>query len=60
VDLARQWARRHRQVVTRRQHVCGALAFVLRRPWLTGVLVAALAHLPGLARPFVRALNAPA
>jgi flavin-dependent dehydrogenase len=56
--LARAWVAQHRRTVTRRQHVCQAMAAVLRRPLLTRLLVGLLARLPALAVPFVRSLNA--
>ena len=56
-DLARQWAGVHRRVVGRRQTVCQAAAAVLRRPWLTRLVVRVLAHAPMLAAPVVRCLN---
>lgn len=54
------WARRHRLVTTQRQFVCRALAAVLRRPWLTGGLVAMLQLCPALAWPVLRSLDRPA
>jgi flavin-dependent dehydrogenase len=57
--LARAWARRHRQLVARRQVVCRVAAAVLRRARLTAALVAALSWLPGLAAPVVAYLNRP-
>jgi 2-polyprenyl-6-methoxyphenol hydroxylase-like FAD-dependent oxidoreductase len=58
-DLGRAWAECHRRTVTRRQFTCRAMAAVLRRPWLTRIVVGLLARLPALATPFVRAVNAP-
>jgi flavin-dependent dehydrogenase len=57
--LAREWARRHRRLVTRRQGACRLLAALLRRPALTAAVVAVLARLPGLAIPVIRYLDHP-
>jgi flavin-dependent dehydrogenase len=57
-DLARAWARRHRRAVTSRQLICRAMAAVLHRPLLTGMLVRVLARVPVLAVPIVRCINA--
>jgi hypothetical protein len=56
-----RWAREgthlHRRLVTRRQVACRLLASVLRKPWLTAAVVAALSRLPGLAVPVIRYLD---
>jgi flavin-dependent dehydrogenase len=57
--LADEWTRLYHEVITRRQYACRAATAVLRHPVLTGVVIAALAWVPGLATPFVRYLNAP-
>ena len=56
-EMARQWAELYGRVVGRRQYVCRAAAAVLRRPWLTRLVVRLLGHAPGLAGPVVRWLN---
>ncbi len=56
-ELARQWTDLHGRIVGRRQTVCRTAAAVLRRPWLTRLVVRLLAHAPGLAAPVVRLLN---
>ena len=43
-----------------RQFVCRLMARVLRSPFACRMLVRGLGMLPGLANPFVRALNRPA
>ncbi|MGE3804289.1 MAG: NAD(P)/FAD-dependent oxidoreductase [Gemmataceae bacterium] len=58
--LVAEWSSLHRQIVGRRQRTCRALAWLLRRPRLTSLLLGTLARWPGLARPFVRQLNGPA
>ena len=55
--LARCWSSRHRQLIGRRQRTCQLLAWLLRRPALTGALLGTLARWPGLAQPVVRRLN---
>jgi len=55
--LVREWAERHRQIVTRRQWLCRTVAQVLRRPWLTRSAIMILAQAPGLAAPLLRYLN---
>jgi flavin-dependent dehydrogenase len=56
-ELAQQWADLHRRIVGRRQGVCRAAAAVLRRPWLTRLVVRLLGHAPALAGPVIRRLN---
>jgi flavin-dependent dehydrogenase len=56
-ELARRWAELHARNIGRRQHVCRAAAAVLRRPWLTKLVVRLLAHAPVLAGPVVRSLG---
>jgi 2-polyprenyl-6-methoxyphenol hydroxylase-like FAD-dependent oxidoreductase len=55
--LMAEWTHLHRRIVTRRQSLCRMTAAVLRRPWLTKLVVALLSWLPGLARPVVAHLN---
>lgn len=57
-DPEREWARRHRRIVRRRQWLCRGLAAGLRRPRLAAAAVSALSWAPGLAAPFVSHLNA--
>ncbi len=57
--LAAEWAAVHRSIVGRRQTVCRLTARVLRSPLACRLLVRGLRVLPGLANPFVRALNRP-
>lgn len=58
--LIGEWARRHREVVGRRQYVCRAAAAVLRRPGLTRVMLGALRAAPWLAGPVMRHITRPA
>ncbi len=58
-SLAAEWAAVHRTIVGRRQAVCRLTARVLRSPLACRMLVRGLRVLPGLANPFVRALNRP-
>ena len=58
-SLAAEWAAVHRSIVGRRQAVCRLTARVLRSPLACRMLVRGLRVLPGLANPFVRALNRP-
>jgi flavin-dependent dehydrogenase len=55
--LAARWCDLYHHTVSRRQRVCRIVAEVLRRPRLTGWLVAGIARLPALANPVVRYLN---
>jgi flavin-dependent dehydrogenase len=57
--LVRAWADRYRRTVLRRQWACRALSAALRRPNLTAAGIALLARLPALARPVLRATEAP-
>jgi menaquinone-9 beta-reductase len=56
-ELVRQWAAVHRRVISRRQTVCRAAAAVLRRPWLTRLMVDLLSRAPVLAAPVIGCLN---
>ncbi len=56
-ELVHWWTDLHRRVVGRRQAVCRAAAAVLRRPWLTRLVVRLLVHAPALAGPVIRRLN---
>jgi flavin-dependent dehydrogenase len=56
-ELVRQWAAVHRRVVSRRQTVCRTAAAVLRRPWLTRLMVRLLSRAPMLAAPVIGCLN---
>ncbi|MCX5660386.1 MAG: FAD-dependent monooxygenase [Planctomycetota bacterium] len=49
--VARGWARAYASVVGRRRRACGWIAAGLRRPRLTGAVVAVLSKWPALARP---------
>jgi flavin-dependent dehydrogenase len=53
----RDWERAHRQLITRRQLACRAIAALLRRPRLTRALVRVLGLCPLLARPVLCYLN---
>ena len=53
-ELAEEWAALHAALIIRRQRLCRLAARVLRRPRLVRVLMTALAHAPGLAKPFLR------
>ena len=57
--LARAWARRWRAIVRRRQWGCRAVAAVLRRPAIAGVMIGLLGRTPRLAAPLVRHLTQP-
>lgn len=59
-SLAQEWASLYRRAVARRQRLCRVAAGVLRHPMLTRLLIGVLSRVPGLARPVVRRLNAPA
>lgn len=48
------WAARHRAVVRRRQRLCRAVAWTLRRPRLTGAALAVLSRRPALVAPLLR------
>ncbi len=52
-EWAEEWASRYASLVARRQGLCRLAAQALRRPSLVRMLVAVLAHAPGLARPFL-------
>jgi flavin-dependent dehydrogenase len=56
-ELVQQWAAIHRRVVSRRQTVCRGAAAVLRRPWLTRLMVRLLSRAPVLATPVIACLN---
>jgi menaquinone-9 beta-reductase len=56
-EFAWQWAAVHRRVVGRRQTVCRGAAAVLRRPWLTRLMVRLLNRAPMLAAPVIGCLN---
>lgn len=56
-DVEAAWTRRHRELVTRRQGACRALALALRHPMLVRGVVRALARVPQLAQPVVEHLN---
>jgi flavin-dependent dehydrogenase len=55
-EWAEQWTTLYSSLVTRRQHGCRLAAQVLRRPALVRLVIAVLAHAPGLATPFLRYL----
>lgn len=54
---AAKWTRTHQRIVTARQLPCRVLSSVLRRPWLTGVVVRCLSVFPALAGPITRRLD---
>jgi menaquinone-9 beta-reductase len=56
-NLIQQWVAIHHRVVGRRQTVCRAAAAVLRRPWLTRLMVRLLSQAPRLAVPVISRLN---
>jgi 2-polyprenyl-6-methoxyphenol hydroxylase-like FAD-dependent oxidoreductase len=56
-EFVEEWTALHAALVTRRQRLCRMAARVLRCPLLVQILIAALAHAPGLARPFLRHLD---
>ena len=56
-DLASHWQALYRRIIGRRQLVCRGAAQVLRRPRLTGAIVAILARTPWLAVPVVQFLS---
>lgn len=58
-SIEREWTHIYSEIVTRRQGICRAVAWTLRRPRMTRALAAVLARAPVLAAPFVRALNNP-
>jgi flavin-dependent dehydrogenase len=45
-ELATAWTVEHRRIVTRRQWLCRALAWTLRRPWTTDMLLSLCRHAP--------------
>lgn len=57
--LAAEWTRLHQRLIGRRQYLCGAAAAVLRKPFATRIVIAALSAAPWLARPFIDYLNDP-
>ncbi len=56
---AASWRLVHRTSIGRRQRLCRAIAWSLRRPPLVRAGIALLSRWPGLAAPFVHAVNAP-
>ena len=52
-EWAEQWASHYASLVARRQGLCRLAAQALRRPALVRMLIAVLAHAPGLAQPFL-------
>jgi flavin-dependent dehydrogenase len=52
-DLVRQWECAHREAIRRRQHLCRALAYLLRHPRLGASLLHAFAWFPSLANLLV-------
>jgi flavin-dependent dehydrogenase len=57
--MENRWAAIYRRTVRQRQFACRVFAGLLRRPFLTRVLVGILAHAPFVARPVLRHLNEP-
>jgi flavin-dependent dehydrogenase len=58
--IEEEWTRLHRASVQRRQVLCRAMAWLLRRPLLVETAIRLLHRFPWLADPVVRRLNAPA
>jgi flavin-dependent dehydrogenase len=56
-EVAKEWSALHASLITRRQRLCHLTARVLRRPPLVRMLIRALAHAPGLAKPLLRHLE---
>jgi len=56
----RTWARRYKQIVTRRQYLCYTMAHALRHPRVMTMAIRLLKRMPGLARPLVASMNTPA
>jgi flavin-dependent dehydrogenase len=56
-EFVAEWATLYGSLITRRQRLCRLAARVLRCPSLVRIVIAALAHAPGLAHPFLRHLN---
>jgi flavin-dependent dehydrogenase len=55
--LIRKWSAAHGSMIARRQFLCRFLARVLRSPSLCRMLIGGLGVWPGVASPFIRALN---
>ena len=55
--IERAWQTRHRDLVTRRQWICKAMAAGLRRPLVVSLGVRAVSTMPGLAQPLIRRIN---
>jgi flavin-dependent dehydrogenase len=58
-SLARRWGARYRQILSTRQRRCRMITRLVRHPALAWVIVTALAHFPGLARPTLVGINRP-
>ena len=58
-DLARQWTAAHHRLLAQRRRRCSAVAHLLRHPWLLAALLPALARVPGVVSPLIRAINRP-
>jgi menaquinone-9 beta-reductase len=56
-EWAEEWTALHASLVGRDQRLCRWVMRVLRRPVLVDLLIAAIAHAPGLAGPFLRRLE---
>jgi flavin-dependent dehydrogenase len=56
-ELVALWARRHRELLARRQQVCRATVAALRTPPLVRGVLLLLRRWPALARPFVHHLG---
>ena len=56
---ALDWQRQYERFVHRRRRVCLTATWIRRHPRLAVAVVAVLGHLPILAAPWVRAVNAP-
>jgi flavin-dependent dehydrogenase len=54
-----QWTTAHARLIQRRQRTCRLVSGVLRRADITAGMVNVLSRMPYLARPVMRALNAP-
>lgn len=53
-EWTREWAARYACLLAKRQRLCRLAAQTLRRPALVHLVLAVLAHAPGLAKPFLR------
>jgi flavin-dependent dehydrogenase len=56
-EWAEEWTALHASLVNKDQRLCRWVMWVLRHPSLVYMLIAAVAHAPGLAGPFLRRLE---